>query len=104
VKFTLHYSGNDRQGNQRVGFIDSKKASRFSSISERIKDKFHNITFVNVYAPTEDEIVSVCDEIPKHDAIITLGDFNAKLARNNYTNTPSEDVVYMKSQTTMVLD
>jgi len=101
VKFTLPYSGNDRQGNRGVGFIVSKKATRselgFSPISQRIctlriKGKFHNITFVNVYAPTEDtedEIVdefyetlqSVCEEIPKHDAIITLGDFNAKLGK-----------------------
>jgi len=101
VKFTLHYSGNDRQGNRGVGFIISKKASRsvvgFSPISERIfalriKGKFHNITFVNAYTPTEDtedEIVdefyetlqSVCDEIPKHDVIITLGDFNTKLGK-----------------------
>jgi exonuclease III len=101
VKFALHYSGNDRQCNRGVGFIVSKKARRsvlgFSPISERIctlriKGKFHNITFVNVYAPTEDtedEIVdefyealqSVCDEIPKRDAIITLGDFNAKLGK-----------------------
>jgi len=40
VKFTQHYSGNDRQGNGGVGFIVSKKASRsvlgFSPISERI--------------------------------------------------------------------
>ena len=40
LKFTLHYSGNeDRQGNQGVGFIVSKKASRlmlgFSPICER---------------------------------------------------------------------
>jgi len=65
VKFALHYSGNDRQGNRDVGFIVSKKASRsvlgFLLISEkicilRIKGKFHNITFINVrvYAPTED--------------------------------------------------
>jgi endonuclease/exonuclease/phosphatase family metal-dependent hydrolase len=58
----------------------------------RIKGKLHNITFVNVYAlteDTEDEIVdkfyetlqSVCDELPKHDAVITLGDFNAKLGK-----------------------
>ena len=49
-------------------------------------------TFVNVYAPTEDtedEIVDefyatlqlVCDELPKHDAVITLGDFSAKLGK-----------------------
>ena len=58
----------------------------------RIKGKFHNITFINLYAPTEgteDEIVdefyetlqSVCDALPKHEAIITLGDFNAKLGK-----------------------
>ena len=29
VKFTLHYLGNDRQGNRGVGFIVSKKATRF---------------------------------------------------------------------------
>jgi exonuclease III len=101
-KYTLHYSGYDvRQGNRGVGFIISKKVSRsvlgFLPVCDRIctlraKGKFHNITFINVYAPTEDnedEIVDefyetlqvVCDEIPKHDAIITLGDFNAKLGR-----------------------
>jgi len=41
LKFTLHYSGNeDRQGNRRVGFVVSKRASRsvlgFSPICERI--------------------------------------------------------------------
>jgi len=57
-----------------------------------IKGKLHSITFVNVYAPTEDtkdEIVdkfyetlqSVCDKLPKHDAVITLGDSNAKLGK-----------------------
>ena len=96
-KFTLRYSGNDREGNRGVGFIVSKKVLEFSPISERIctlrfEGKFHNITFVKVHAPTgdtEDEIVdefyetlqSVCDEIAKHDAIITLGDFNAKLGK-----------------------
>jgi Metal-dependent hydrolase len=101
-KFNIYYSGNaDRQGNRGVGFIVSKKASRsvlgFTPICERIctlqiKDKFHNITFVNVYAPTEDTedgivdkfyetLQSVCDELPKHDAIITLGEFNAKLGK-----------------------
>jgi len=50
------------------------------------------ITFVTAYTPTEDtedEIVdefyktlkSVCDELPKQDAIITLGNFNAQLGK-----------------------
>jgi exonuclease III len=102
LKFSLHYSGNeDRQGNGGVGFIVSKKACRsvlgFSPICERIctlriKGKFHNITFVNVHAPTKDTeddtvyefyetLQTVCDELPKHDAIITLGDFSAKLGK-----------------------
>ena len=57
-----------------------------------MEGKFHNITFVNVCAPTEgteDEIVaefyetlqSVCDVLPEHKAIITLGDFSAVLGK-----------------------
>jgi exonuclease III len=56
------------------------------------RSKFHYITFVNAYAPTEDtedEIVdefcetlqSVCDELPEHDDLIILGDFNDKLGK-----------------------
>ncbi|GFG31443.1 hypothetical protein Cfor_07802 [Coptotermes formosanus] len=99
------YSGNeDRQGTRGVGFTVSKKASRsvlgFTPICERIytlriKGKFHNITFVNVCAPTEDtedELIdefyetlqSVCDELPTHDAIITLGTW--KIPGTNDTN------------------
>ena len=66
--------------------------NKTSDISWSIFIQLHNITLVNVYAPTEDivdEIVykfyktmeSVCDELPKHDAVITLGDFNAKLGK-----------------------
>jgi len=71
MKFTLLYSGNDRQDNRGVDFIVSKKASRsvlgFSPISERIctlriKGKFHNTTFVNVYAPIEDSVDEIVDE------------------------------------------
>jgi hypothetical protein len=101
-KFNIYYSGNeDNQGNRGVGFIVSKKINRsvlgFSPICDRIctlrlKGKFHNISFVNVYAATEDtedEIADefyttlqfVCDELPKYDAVITLGDFNTKLEK-----------------------
>jgi len=80
-----------------------------------IKGKFYNITFVNVYAPiedAEDETVDefyetlqvVCDEIPKHDAIITLGDFNAKLGKEQLYKDIIGRHVYMKSQTVMGLD
>jgi exonuclease III len=71
-KFTIYYSGNeDRQGNRGVGSTVSTKANRsvlgFSPICERIctlriKGKFHNITFVNVYAPTDDTEDEIVDE------------------------------------------
>jgi exonuclease III len=101
-KYNIYYSGKeDRQGNRGVGFIVSKKINRsvlgFSPICDRIctpriKGKFHNITFINVYAATEDtedEIADEfyatlqleCDELPKRDAVITLGDFYAKLGK-----------------------
>ena len=89
----------------------SQEASRlllgFSPVCERIctlriKAKFHNITFVNAYAPTEDtadEIVdelyetlqSVCNELPKRDAIITLGDFSAKLSKEQIYRVSQEE-------------
>jgi hypothetical protein len=121
-KFTMYYSGNeDRQGNRGVGFIVSKKVNKsvlgFSPICERIcnlriKGKIHNITFVNVYAPTEDtedEIVyefygtlpSVCE---KHDAFITLGDFNAKLGKEQIYRDTIGNIAYMKPQVIMDLD
>jgi exonuclease III len=96
-KFSIYCSGNeDKQGNRGVGFIVCKKINAsvlgFSPICDRIctlriKGKFHNITFVNVYAATEDTedeianefyttLQSVCDELPKRDAV-----FNAKLGK-----------------------
>jgi len=111
-KFTVYYSGNeDRQGNRGVGFIVSKKVNKsvlgFSPICERIctlriKGKLHTITFVTVCAPTEGaegEIVdefyetlqSVCDELAKHNAVITLGDFNAKLGKEQIYRMSQEE-------------
>jgi exonuclease III len=58
----------------------------------RIKGKFYNTTIVNVYAPTEsakeeqkeqfyENLNRCCDQIPKHDALLILGDFNAKIRK-----------------------
>ena len=102
TNYTLYYSGNnDRQGQNGVGFMvfnrTNKSIMGFEPVSDRIctmrvKGKFHNITFINVYAPTEDtdesivddfydQLQAVCDKTPKYDIIITLGDFNAKLGK-----------------------
>jgi len=64
-----------KQGYRGAGFIVSKKVTRsvlgFSPICDRIctvriKGKFRNITFVNVYAPTENAEDETVDEIMKH--------------------------------------
>jgi len=51
------------------------------------KDKYNNITFINLYAPTEDkkqfyeDLKSVVDDVPKCDIVIILGVLNAKLRK-----------------------
>jgi hypothetical protein len=57
----------------------------------RVKGKFHDMTLINIYAPTKDEeeikeqfyeeLQRTQDRIPKHDLIIILGDMNAKLGK-----------------------
>ena len=62
--FTLYFSGNEeKQGHKGVGFIVSKQFNKsvmgFTPVSDRlcmlkVKGKFHNMLFNNVYAPIED--------------------------------------------------
>ena len=64
----------------------------------RIKGKFYNTTIVYIYihvyiyAPTEsaneeqkeqfyEDLNRCCDQIPKHDALLIFGDFNAKTGK-----------------------
>jgi hydroxypyruvate isomerase len=58
----------------------------------RIKGKFHNITLINVHAPTkekmEEEMNKFYDDLqkthkraPKHDIVMILEDLNAKLGK-----------------------
>ena len=99
---SLYYRGNeDRQGHQGVGFIVAKNYCRsvidFVPISPRmckirIKGQLNNITFINVYAPTEnadeseairfyEQLQEKCEETSAHDALIVLGDLNAQLGK-----------------------
>jgi exonuclease III len=55
------------------------------------------MTIISVYAPTEDEnkrkaedverfynkLSDVCDQTPRNDALILLGDFNAKIGKEH---------------------
>lgn len=100
--FTLFYSGSDADKHiNGTGFLVDKRALpgiiRFQPVSDRIsvlrvKSRFFNITVVNVYAPTNladdetkdsfyEDLENVFDEIPCYDAKIFLGDFNAKVGK-----------------------
>jgi len=56
---------------------------------------FRNITIISTYAPTNDKddqekeifygrLEETCNKTPKHDTVIIMGDFNAKLGNNEY--------------------
>jgi exonuclease III len=58
----------------------------------RVKGKFYNMTLLSVYAPTEEsngeemeqfysDLSNICDKVPKHDALILLGDVNARIGK-----------------------
>jgi len=58
----------------------------------RIRGKFYNLTLISPYAPTEDakdevkehsyeELNITLEQSSKHDALIILGDFNAKVGK-----------------------
>jgi exonuclease III len=58
----------------------------------RIKVKLYNTTMINAYDPTEsapeeqkeqfyEDLNRCCDQTPKHDALLILGDFHAKIGK-----------------------
>jgi hypothetical protein len=60
----------------------------------RIRGKFHNITIIGAYAPTEDkdealkeqfyeDLQKLQGKVPRHDLLIIAGDFNAKVGRES---------------------
>ena len=64
----------------------------------RLGGKFRNITLVSAYAPNEDspdaikdelydQLSQECEKARKYYILILLGDFNAKLGRENFKAT-----------------
>jgi endonuclease/exonuclease/phosphatase family metal-dependent hydrolase len=60
----------------------------------RIRAKFHNVTIISAYAPTEDrdetlkqqfyeDLQKLQDKVPRNDLLIIAGDFNAKVGRES---------------------
>lgn len=103
-KFSVLYAGEEKQGSNGTAFmINSKfrdKILEFRKINGRISylrinNKIANISMINVYAPTEaalpeekdifyETLGETCEKIPKHDTLIVLGDFNAKIGKEYY--------------------
>lgn len=103
-KVTLFYSGSDTSKHiNGTGFIvDGNIVGnilRFDAVldrlcSIRIAGKFSNITIINAYAPTEqgseeskdkfyEDLECLYDQIPEYDTKILVGDFNAKIGRED---------------------
>ena len=101
-KYSLYYScSQQRMGQLGTGFMVIKEVEKnimsFTPINERIcilrlKGKFHNITLINVQAPTEekmeeeknqfyDDLQKTYDRTPEHDIVMVLGDLNAKIGK-----------------------
>ncbi|XP_055384167.1 uncharacterized protein LOC129613882 [Condylostylus longicornis] len=102
--YSIYLSGNKQTGYGGTGFYIDKKTREsvilFEPINDRmcyikLKGRFQNISIVSVYAPkndTNDEIKdefydkldTLCSKISRNDLIIIMGDFNAKIGREDF--------------------
>ena len=109
-KYNLHYSCKEGQtGQLGTGFLAKKEIVKnimgFEPINERICTrrligKYHNITIINMHAPTEEkeetkehfyaELQQIQEKVPKHDLLITLGDYNSKIGKKSLTKSDKE--------------
>ncbi|XP_055375384.1 uncharacterized protein LOC129608086 [Condylostylus longicornis] len=104
-EYIVYYSGDEnRRGMYGTGFIINKKLrnnilgftpvdSRLCSL--RLKGKFCIITVIFAYAPTEDSeeqekdvfydnLSTLCEKAGSYDTLILLGDFNAKVGKEEF--------------------
>jgi endonuclease/exonuclease/phosphatase family metal-dependent hydrolase len=102
--YTIWYSGNEIGGKHEHGVaiaIQSKLSQAVSDISFindrliklRMKFKHADLTVIEAYAPTEasniedkerfyNQLQETLDKTPRHDVILLLGDFNAKVGKD----------------------
>jgi hypothetical protein len=115
-KYSLYYSCSQQSvGQLGTGFMVRKEVEKnimsFTPINERIcmlrlKGKFHNITLINVRAPTEektgeekvkfyDVLQRTYDRTPRHDIVMILGDLNAKMGKEKaYENVTGKHTLH----------
>lgn len=103
-RYTFMYSGEEKRGSNGVGFYIGKKLVNniieFKPVDGRIavlRLKFNTnyISIVNIYAPTEvaehivkdnfyEKLSKICEDLPKNDEVIILGDANAQIGKEPY--------------------
>jgi Reverse transcriptase (RNA-dependent DNA polymerase)/Endonuclease/Exonuclease/phosphatase family len=103
-KYSMLYGGEDKQGKNGTAFMVDRalrdKIMEFKRINGRItyiriKNTVANISIVNGYAPTEkdeieekemfyEKLEQTCENIPKHDTLVVMGDFNAKIGKEEH--------------------
>jgi endonuclease/exonuclease/phosphatase family metal-dependent hydrolase len=101
--FLLYTEPKRRTGLYGTGFIVQKRIRKsileFEAVSERIcklriRGKFRNISIISAHAPTEDKaedekeefyelLQQTCWKIQKYDMLILMGNFNAKMGKEN---------------------
>jgi len=103
--YTLLYSGSEgKTGQLGTGFMISAAMKKclleFEPQSNRvckirIKGKFRNVTLISAHAPTNEKeeqekesfyenLEDVYNRIPRYDMVIIMGDFNAKIGKQDY--------------------
>ncbi|CAH2097040.1 unnamed protein product [Euphydryas editha] len=116
--YTVYYSCAEKQGAYGTGFMISKKIKEcvlgFEPVNERmcklrIKGKLYNTTYICTYAPTEDatdeyketfyeDLQNLCNKVPKYDALCVIGDFNAKVGKEDiYSGVIGKESLHEKS-------
>ncbi|KAM0725800.1 Craniofacial development protein 2 [Formica fusca] len=102
--YVLYYSGGEHRHELGTAFLIRKKyldaIMDFRPIDERlcvlrIRGRYYNTTLVNAHEPTKEKDIQVkedfyekleraCDQSPKYDAKIILGDFNAQIGKEEH--------------------
>lgn len=103
--YTLLYSGSEgKTGQLGTGFMMNTamkecllefepQSNRICKI--RLRGKFRNITIISAHAPTNEKedqekesfyenLEEVYNRIPRYDMVILMGDFNAKIGKQDY--------------------
>ncbi|XP_071653361.1 craniofacial development protein 2-like [Temnothorax longispinosus] len=85
-EFAIYYSGTPNKAGQK---------------GTGVKGKFNNLTLVSIYAPTENSkeeeaelfyymLERTCESINRYDTLVLLGDFNAKIGKEDFVRTVTD--------------